>query len=69
MDDYSKTGPKSPSAAAKAREREMASKMREVLNLGDEQLLIATLENDYNVQRGTERFDAIVNAWRSGRQR
>ena len=69
MDEYSKTGAQLPNAAAKAREREMATKMRELLGIGDEALLIESLEKDYGVDRGSSRFDLVLKAWRSARQR
>ncbi len=69
MDEYSRSGPKSPKAAAEARRREAEAQMKELLLARDEETLIAVLKNRYNLTPQDARFQQIMQIWRDARQR
>ena len=64
MDEYSKTGPKSPKASRAQRARELHSQMSDLLSIKDEQTLVSTLTGKYDAGPGDPRFEAIMQIWR-----
>ena len=69
VDEYSKTGPKSPKATRADRERELAAQMRGLLASKDEVTLKSILISKYDLNQGDPRFDAIMKIWRDAQQR
>jgi hypothetical protein len=69
VDEYSRSGPKSPKAAAEARRREAESQMKELLLAGDEETLVAVLKSRYNLTPRDSKFQQIMQIWRDARQR
>jgi hypothetical protein len=69
MDEYSKSGPQSPKAAAAERARKMASQMRDLLAYGDEATLVAALKSKYGISPRDPKFEAILSIWREEQQR
>ena len=68
MDDYSKSGPKTPRADAVAREAEVKRQMRELLALDDERLLKEALVRDHEIDEKDPKFSAILKVWRELRR-
>jgi hypothetical protein len=60
MDDYTKSGPKTPRAHALAREAEVKRQMRELLALDDERLLKEALVRDHEMDEKNPKFSAIL---------
>jgi hypothetical protein len=69
LDEYGKTGPKSPKAAAKERERRIQAQMRNLLAIDDENTLVSVLKSDYALTPKDPRFKAIMQTWYDARQR
>jgi len=69
MDEYSKSGPKSPKAAAAERARKMADQMRELLEYGDEATLITTLKSKHGIRPSNPKFETILTIWREEKRR
>jgi hypothetical protein len=69
LDEYSKSGPKSPKAAAGARERQIQTQMRDLLAINDENALVSVLKSDYNLTPRDPRYKAIMQIWRGAQQR
>ena len=69
VDDYQKSGPKSPKAAARARERQIQTQMRDLLAINDENALVSVLKSDYNLTPRDPRYKAIMQIWRDAQQR
>ncbi len=69
MDDYSKSGQKTPRAAAKAREVEMRRQMSELVAIDDEATLIEALHRIHGIDQNHPKFKPILNAWRELRRR
>ena len=64
MDDYSKSGPKTPRADAISRKNEIARQMRELLALSDERTLKDALIKDHGIDEAHPRFKMILKTWR-----
>jgi hypothetical protein len=64
VDEYSKSGPKTPKAAAMRREREMAAQMAELLAERDERGLVQILKNKYDLTPKDPRYSAFMQIWR-----
>ena len=69
VEEYSRSGPKSPKAAAKERERQVQSQMRDLLAIKDESTLVSVLKNDYSLTPRDPRYKAIMQIWRDAQQR
>jgi hypothetical protein len=69
VDEYSRSGPKRPNAAAEARRRETETQMKELLQTEDEETLIAVLKSRYNLTSRDSRFQQIMQIWHDARQR
>ena len=69
MDDYQKSGPKTPKAASREREREMQSQMRDLLAIDDENTLVSILKSKYSLTPRDPRFTAIMQIWNDAQQR
>lgn len=69
MDDYQKSGPKTPKAASREREREMHSQMRDLLAIDDENTLVSLLKSKYNLTPRDPRYAAIMQIWNDVQQR
>jgi hypothetical protein len=69
VDDYQKSGPKTPKAASREREREMHSQMRDLLAIDDENTLVYLLKSKYNLTPGDPRYAAIMRIWHDAQQR
>jgi hypothetical protein len=68
MDEYSKSGPKTPQGNVLSRKREVARQMRELLALNDEQTLTDALIRDYGIDEAHPRFKMILKTWRELQQ-
>ena len=68
MDEYSKSGPKTPRSNAISREREIARQMKELLALKDEQTLRDSLIADHGINEDHPRFKMILKTWRELQQ-
>ena len=64
MDDYSRSGPKTPRAGALSRKHEVARQMRELLALDDEHTLKDALLKDHGIDPDHPRFKMILQTWR-----
>ena len=60
MDEYSKSGPKSPRSDVIAREREIMRQMRELASVPDEETLRTALKRDHQIDEGHPRFKLIL---------
>jgi hypothetical protein len=69
LDEYSKSGPKSPKATAGARERQVQTQMRDLLAINDESTLVSVLKSDYSLTPRDPRYKAIMQIWRDAQQR
>ncbi len=69
MDDYSKTGPKTPKAAAALRARITAEQMRILLELSDESIVLRALQEQYGVGPSHPNFEKIMQIWQDSQKR
>ena len=69
MDEYSKSGPKTPRGDALSRKNEVARQMRELLALSDEQTLRDALVRDHGIDEEHPRFKLILKTWRELQRR
>jgi hypothetical protein len=64
LDDYSKSGPKTPRAAAKAREAEMQARMKRLLAIETEGEFIDQLRIEAGIGAKHPNFLTILKLWR-----
>lgn len=64
MDEYSKSGPKSPRSEAISRERELATQMLALAEIQDEETLREALLRDHGIGEAHPRFNLILKTWR-----
>lgn len=64
MDEYSRSGPKSPKAAAEARRRERLRLMERLLELDDERGFTLELERQLGVKPKDPAYGAALTIWR-----
>ena len=69
MDEYSKSGPKTPKSAAQQRARETTAQMNDLLSIQDEETLIVALKTKYGLTPRDPRYQAIMQIWRDAQQR
>jgi hypothetical protein len=68
VDEYSKSGPKTPKAASEARRREMEAQMRDLLAINDEATLVSVLKSKYGLTPRDPRYTAIMQIWNDAQQ-
>jgi hypothetical protein len=56
--------PRSGKSEARKRERELARKIQQLMEIGDEETFKAGLERDLGVKPDHPRFKEILNVWR-----
>lgn len=69
MDEYQKSGPKTPKAASREREREIQSQMRDLLAIDEEATLVSILKSKYSLTPKDPRYAAIMRIWNDAQQR
>jgi hypothetical protein len=69
VDDYQKSGPKTPKAASREREQEMRSQMRYLLAIDDENTLVSILKSKYGFTPRDPQYAAIMQIWNDAQQR
>ena len=69
MDEYSKSGPKTPKAASRKRDRETTAQMRGLLAIRDEETLVLALKSKYNLTPKDPRYKAIMQIWNDAQRR
>jgi hypothetical protein len=68
MDEYSKTGPKTPKAEAALRARITVDQMKTLLEYGDQADLLKALKEKYQVGPNHPNFEKIMQIWRSAKR-
>jgi hypothetical protein len=69
LDEYSKSGPKTPKAASRERDRERTAQMRDLLAIRDEETLVLVLRSRYNLTPKDPRYLAIMQIWNDAQRR
>jgi len=64
MDEYSKSGPKSPKAASHDRERQRLRTMERLLAIDSEEEFIEKLRIDAGVDPDHPNFEVMIRIWR-----
>lgn len=51
------------------REKELARKLQELMEIADEAEFIAALQEEFEIKKSDERFSEILKVWREERRR
>lgn len=61
--------PRTHRANMRQREKELARKLQELMEIADEAEFIAALQEEFEIKKSDERFSEILKVWREGRRR
>jgi hypothetical protein len=64
VDDYQKSGPKTPKASSRERERDTLRRMERLLEIDSEREFIEELRNEAGVDPNHPKFKQMITIWR-----